>query len=556
METRSTLHSALLLSASLLATQLLVNPTFGGQTTDSKGKSNEEGRGHHEQHKIGRVNIFTLPVPEGVNPRSAAFTQSGKIVLRYSNGALATMNVDGSDFREFYAGGEGDGDHLLFADGKRIHQGETIVECTKVFEECDDAKVVDIKFPDTYDGDPRVRNLAQEALIAPDNKTMAWMMLMSDFSAIVMTGTLERRADDYELVDNRIIGTMEPFPADPDNPGGVIPVTPFISGEVKQFVHGGAGISVVGAKDLVTTDSTVIRLDTGELVQYTYTPGYDETTIFSPDEKLGMVMTTRFSPETDLGIFGLMPRPFGNSMSVNLNRYMYTFGVTGVRGAREGNIGPALVDLRRSKMEPGYLGINLAVDEDWVYRSPMEWSHDSKMAAWPELSQNGEGTRIRIVELPDYKPGKPVATVDSPVMPGSTTDLEKAFEFQALQINTGVLTVYGKHSGYLTFEQTKSGFRSTHEKYYYDYADHPREVWNGYEVMNANLAGESVYEADVTLTGSKPGEMKVKATFGRLGGTAYPAQLIFDEDANGEPKTGGYVTYDGKTLTFDGISRQ
>jgi hypothetical protein len=235
---------------------------------------------------------------------------------------------------------------------------------------------------------------------------------------------------------------------------------------------------------------------------------------------------------------------------------MYTHGVTAVRGAREGNIGPALVDIKRSQMEPGYLGINLATDVDWVYRSPMEWAPDSKMAAWPELSQSGEGTRIRIVELPDYKPGKPVATVDSPVMPGSTTDLNKAFEFQALQQNIDV-TVYGQHSGYITYKQLKtSATRSTHEKYYYNYADHPQAVWNGSEVMNANLGGNSVYTADITLTGKNPGVMKLKATFFRLGGTSLPARLIFDEDAAGEPQTGGYVTYDGKTLTFDGITRE
>ncbi|MBK6511193.1 MAG: hypothetical protein IPG06_18345 [Haliea sp.] len=409
---------------------------------------------------IGSVEVSTLTLPEGVDPRSAAFTESGKLVLRYNGGALATLNVDGSEFRPFFAGGAGeDDDHLLFADGKRIHQGTTVVECTKVFEECDDAKVVPIKYPDPLDTDPRVRSRAQEAVIAPDNKTQSWMVLLADFSTIVLTGTLVRETEQYVLTDSRIISTVEPFPADPANPGGVISVTPFINGEVKQFVHGGAGISVVGGKDLATADSMVIRLDTGGLDQYTYTPGYDETTIFSPDEKLGIVMTTRFSPATDLGIFGLMPRPYGQSMSVNLNRYMYTHGVTAVRGAREGNIGPALIDVKRSaEDEPGYVGINLATDVNWVYRSPMEWSPDSKMAVWPEGSQSGNGTRIQIVKLPDYQPGEPVATVDSPVMPGSTTDLDKAYEYQDLQQNIDVI-VYGKHSGYITFSRRKLALR-------------------------------------------------------------------------------------------------
>jgi hypothetical protein len=52
-------------------------------------------------------------------------------------------------------------------------------------------------------------------------------------------------------------------------------------------------------------------LKTGEVTQITKTPGYDETTIFSPNEQLGVVMSTRGSPHTNPAIFGLLPRPYG-----------------------------------------------------------------------------------------------------------------------------------------------------------------------------------------------------------------------------------------------------
>ncbi|WP_439135447.1 hypothetical protein, partial [Pseudomaricurvus sp.] len=134
---------------------------------------------------------------------------------------------------------------------------------------------------------------------------------------------------------------------------------------------------------------------------------------------------------------------------------------------------------------------------------------------------------------------------------------DKAFEYQSLLTNIDVI-VYGKHSGYLTFKQMKPNrFQSTHEKRYFDYSDDPSAVWNGSEVMIANLGGNSVYTADVTLTGSKPGEMKLKATFGPLGGGGVvPARLIFDDDPTGEPQTGGYVEYDGKRLTFEGLTKE
>ncbi|WP_439136439.1 hypothetical protein, partial [Pseudomaricurvus sp.] len=216
MKVHPALHSALLLSASLLTASLISTPISAqdkgaearqkAQEKAAAARQNGKDKGAEARQKgqekaaearrrasarrgIGPVKISTLPLPEGINPRSVAFTQSGKLVLRYSDenggGKLATLNVDGSEFRQFFNGGEGDNDHLLFADGKRIHQGTTIVECTKVFEECDDATVVPIKFPDPLDDDPRIQNRAQEAIIAPDNKTLSWMVLMADYSTVV-----------------------------------------------------------------------------------------------------------------------------------------------------------------------------------------------------------------------------------------------------------------------------------------------------------------------------------------------------------------------------------
>ena len=50
-------------------------------------------------------------------------------------------------------------------------------------------------------------------------------------------------------------------------------------------------------------------LRSGKVEAVTRTPGYDETTIFSPDERLGLTMTARFSEGTDLKILDLIPRP-------------------------------------------------------------------------------------------------------------------------------------------------------------------------------------------------------------------------------------------------------
>ena len=73
---------------------------------------------------------------------------------------------------------------------------------------------------------------------------------------------------------------------------------------MKQFVRGGTAISLVGSGRRATADSIVEDFVTGEVTAITNTPGYNETTIFSPDERLGIVMTPRFSPKTDFAIFG------------------------------------------------------------------------------------------------------------------------------------------------------------------------------------------------------------------------------------------------------------
>ena len=68
--------------------------------------------------------------------------------------------------------------------------------------------------------------------------------------------------------------------------------------------------------------SMLQSLTIDEVKAITHMPGYDETTIVSPDENLGIVMSTRDSPNSNCAIFGLMPRP--NSI------YVMMGGVIGV----------------------------------------------------------------------------------------------------------------------------------------------------------------------------------------------------------------------------------
>ena len=76
-----------------------------------------------------------------------------------------------------------------------------------------------------------------------------------------------------------------------------------------------------------------------------FEPGYEETTILSPDEKLGIAMSTRFSPNTSFAILDLIPRPYSAYILSKLTMSVYQFCVNNVRNGNPGNIGPALYDI-------------------------------------------------------------------------------------------------------------------------------------------------------------------------------------------------------------------
>jgi hypothetical protein len=96
-------------------------------------------------------------------------------------------------------------------------------------------------------------------------------MLRYDIGAAVALGSLRRSSTRYSIENAQVISTI-------DNVfSGTVR-----GGEVKQFVRGGTAISLVGSKDGNLIDSVVQELESNATIQITFTPGYDETTIFSP----------------------------------------------------------------------------------------------------------------------------------------------------------------------------------------------------------------------------------------------------------------------------------
>ncbi|MEW9856392.1 hypothetical protein [Novosphingobium sp. M1R2S20] len=506
---------------------------------------------------IDRFAVSTVPFDPNLDLRTGTYTPSGSVLVSYADKGvedrrqvkLATMDDDGTDFRPFFSGqiperAKDNGIRfMVFPDNKRIFLGDFVLECATVLEQCTDPKLIPVQYPAEVAGGDHVSHRWSEMIVAPDNRHIAWTTLLSNYSAVVLTGELQKSGATYIIAKPQIISTLDPFQPDPAHPDGVLP-KPVLGGEVKQFVHGGTALSVVGATRRDIPDSVVQSLLAPERQAITDTPGYTETTIFSPDERLGITMTTRFSEQTDPAILGLVPRPYPDSMNMGLSMLAYTYSVTGVRRARPGNIGPALIDIEASKTQDNYQGHNLSTDKDWVYRSPMSWHPGGQKAMWQEGRRTGGSERIQIVTLPDYRPAAPVPGKITPDrIPYGSTDLSVIKDYAKAARDIDV-KVYGKRSGYITYRRTPAGVI---EKSYFDFSDDGRSVYSGTERLAANPMGRSTYTAKLQLSGPQPGRMDLKMTFGPLTGEL-PAKLIFGPDASGEPLTHGFAEFNGRRI--------
>ncbi|WP_367349154.1 hypothetical protein [Sphingobium yanoikuyae] len=269
---------------------------------------------------FGQPVIRTLTLPADMRPQSATYTPSGRILLTYARPGesdprqinLAIMDDDGSHIRPIFSG--------TIPAGRRIMASATwCLPTISAF-----SWAIRDRMPDQpgrlHAGATGAGHLSAAGgrwraylaslvgmVVAPDNRHIAWTTLLANYSAAVLTGELTRGPDGYVVTRPQIISSSDPFRPDPTHADGVIPA-PIRGGEVKQFVHGGSALSLVGAVKRDLPDSVVMDLASGKVTPITDTPGYTETTIFSPDERLGMVMTTRFS-QTDPAILGLMPAP-------------------------------------------------------------------------------------------------------------------------------------------------------------------------------------------------------------------------------------------------------
>lgn len=507
---------------------------------------------------FGRIELTSVPLPDGVQLWSATYTPSGRVFVLYRRSGdaddgfrVAIVGDDGTGFREIFAGPIPQSPtangirHMPFSDNRRVLLGDYVLEATPDLDAATSVDLLPVEYPWELTSDPLTSHHWSEIVVSPDDRHIAWTILRNDMSAIVALGRLERGADRYTIESPVIISSSEAVVPDPEREG-FFAMRPLLGGEVKQFVRGGSALSSVGDGGAALTDSVIQSLTAESIEPITRTPGYDETTILSPDERLGIVMTSRASHGTDLRFLGLVPRPHAQLVTMELAWVLYVYAVDGVRRFRPGNIGPVLIDIGRSKAEPGYQGVPLNSDDDsWVYVSPMSWHPDGTRTMWMEMRRgSGEGRqpelRVRVARLPEHAPGSAVPIAATPDVPPYAVVGDAARE--RLGRRTEVVPsgrIAGAHSGHLEFERSSDG-RGTWSSVsrYVDFSDDGRTFYTGSERSSGSMATGAVYEADLAAEGELSGEMRLRATWS---GVQQGARLLFGTAEDGRAQSFGFA---------------
>lgn len=519
----------------------------------------------HDKTGIGEIDVRTLPLPDGVKAHSTTYTYSGSVLVTYRKDGdpenwnyvnVAVMNDDGTNFRNMFSGDVSVAErvngvrYMPFADNKRVLLGSWVMECTPDIDHFEKVELIPIEYPKIFDSG--IWLVWSEVIISPDNLHMAWTQLHAGLGSLNYIGELHRQKDKYTLENVQLISSLYNFKKDPEHVGDIIPQI-LRGGELKQFVRGGTALSMQGSCRAGTSDSVVQDMATEAIWQITQTLGYDETTIFSPDEKLGLVMSSRFSPRSDMGIFALMPRPLGPFSTYSLIMPIYCYSIMSVRSFKGGNIGPALIEIEKSKTDPEYQGVCLADpdEEEWVYCSPMSWSPDGKKGMWTERLRGTNEHRNRICELLDYVPAERVSVASFPEkIPYAITDMEALCQTKNDGTYHGIIR--GKAEGFAEYHGEGGSMKGKCYVTYHHYSDDGKVFWDGYENTDSEMGKVSTYRGDVIMSGEQEGRMDIRATF--VSDTPRPittVHLDFGIAEDGKPATYGYSTYGGKTLNME-----
>ena len=505
---------------------------------DDDSKNNEDIKTH----------LSNIPLPEDIIIDDGHYMFDGNIFICYKRSTtnftyFGVISDDGKNFKELY--GEefivsplANGIRLIpFRDGKRIYLGDFVFECndtTKTISSCEKGVLIPVNYPEEVVNNNYTYKTWSEMVVAPDNIHVAWTSLNMACGAVDFLGKFKRTENSYEIEESKIISTINFVEPDPTDESILITKIPR-GGEIKQFIEGGNALTLVGTQPDEFVKSVYQSLKTEEVYTYSHEPGYDETSILSPDEKLGITMSTRFSPKTNMAIFGLMPRPHCSLVLSKIVESVYTYAVTNVRKTRKGNVGPVLFVKEKSINDPNYHGIDLHdTEEKFVFCSPISWHPSNLKAIWPEVEKGTSNRRLRKLEISNYTPSA------YPKIENTTDNVPYALDMSEMdnihfdKKTNG--TIKGKKSGEIIYYN--SGFsqiKQTVKITYVNYSDDGKKFYNGEEEFIGDRTSKNVYKSNVILSGSESGQNNFTITFNTK------SDLIKEE-------TEGYASYGGKTI--------
>ena len=497
-----------------------------------------------------KVDINTIPLPKDILINDGHYLYDGNIFINYNRNNtnftyFGIISDDGSNFKELYGAEfivdkKANGIRVIpFRDNKRVYLGDFVFECkdnSKLLAECEEGVLIPVNYPETVVNNRYTYKTWSEMVVAPDNIHVAWTSLNMACGAVNFLGKFKREENSYEIIDTKIISTINFIEKDKTDPTILIPKTPR-GGEIKQFIEGGNALSLVGTLPNEFVKSVYQSLTSDKHYYFSHEIGYDETSILSPDEKLGIAMSTRFSPNTSMGILGLMPRPHVNLVLAKIVENVYTYAVSGVRKGRKGNIGPVLFEIEKSMNDSNYHGIDLHdKEEKYAFNSPISWHPSNLKALWPETEKGTKNRRLRRLNLINYTPSS------YPELVNTTDNVPYALdmsEFEKISFETetnGVIK--GNYSGEI--EYYNSGFSSnqTVKLTYKNYSDDGEKFFNGEEIFEGDRTNKNVYSSTVELSGSETGQNNFKITFDKN------SKLLKNE-------TEGFATYRGKIINAE-----
>ena len=521
-----------------------------------------------ESKEFGRIGVTDIPLPEGIDSNvNGTYTFSGRVLAAVRKPEkdedwyrVFTMEDDGTAVCELFEGvirkkkGANGIRWMCFADNKRILLGDYVLECTPDLDHCTSSELVEVVLPEEVMGIPGVFMRWSEPIIAPDNEHICFTTL-TGAGAFNFLGRLVKREAEYVVEDACLISSVNDITPDPENEGFFLRNLQR-GGEVKQFVRGGRAITLAGGGRSIS-ESTLQMLDSEEYVQITDTLGYEETAIFSPNEKYAVCMSPRFSPRTDCGVLGVVP--LYNDM-VTRGKYLnvlYQYAIAGVRYQREGNIGPVLIDVERSMKEArDYEGVNLSGPEGkWVYYSPISWHPDSTRAMWNESTRAASGnikSRLRRCRLLDIQPSEPVPSVKTP-----DKDQIPYARPASDALKSGMpklpIKIKGAGGGIVINSCIDT---DTFETRYEDYSEDGRTFYNGWiqvkSPTNMFMPGETVIRSDINVTGGHKGQMKLRIVLQADDRFQIHPDRSLAED--GYPRCTGFAEYDGVRRNVEDMS--